>query len=62
MFPFVPSLLLVLLLAAPALLTPLTSQELEVRGQRTPRDAKEDSIKVSRWVRVQNRHLEMTDR
>ncbi|KAM6974905.1 LOW QUALITY PROTEIN: tenascin-like [Tautogolabrus adspersus] len=41
-----PSLLLVLLLAAPALLTPLTSQELEVRGQRTPRDTRQDSIKV----------------
>ncbi|XP_065804342.1 tenascin [Labrus bergylta] len=41
-----PSLLLVLLLAAPALLTPLTSQELEVRGQRPPRDTKQDSIKV----------------
>ncbi|KAG7999804.1 Tenascin [Nibea albiflora] len=46
MFPLVPSFLLVLLLAAPALLTPSTSQELEVRGQRTPRDTKEDSIKV----------------
>ncbi|XP_019122409.2 tenascin isoform X1 [Larimichthys crocea] len=46
MFLFVPSFLLVLLLAAPALLTPSTSQELEVRGQRTPRDTKEDSIKV----------------
>ncbi|XP_068592983.1 tenascin-like isoform X1 [Cebidichthys violaceus] len=44
MFPFIPPLLLVLLLAAPALLTP--SNELQVRGQRTPRDAKEDSIKV----------------
>lgn len=53
MFLFVPSFLLVLLLAAPALLTPSTSQELEVRGQRTPRDTKEDSIKVSRWVGVQ---------
>ncbi|XP_073319769.1 tenascin-like [Pagrus major] len=46
MFPSVPSLLLVLLLAAPALLTPSTSQELQVRGQRTPRDTKQDSIKV----------------
>ncbi|KAM9339813.1 uncharacterized protein tnxbb [Symphorus nematophorus] len=41
-----PSLLLVLLLAAPALLTPSTSQELQVRGHRTPRDTKQDSIKV----------------
>ncbi|XP_070702536.1 tenascin-like [Pempheris klunzingeri] len=46
MFAFVPSLLLILPLAAPALLTPSTSQELEVRGQRTPRDAKQDSITV----------------
>ncbi|XP_037651411.1 tenascin-like [Sebastes umbrosus] len=47
MFPFIPSsLLLVLLLAAPALLTPSTSHELQVRGQRTPRDAKQDSVKV----------------
>ncbi|XP_049457390.1 tenascin isoform X2 [Epinephelus fuscoguttatus] len=46
MFPFIPSLLLILLLAAPALLTTSTSHELQVRGQRTPRDAKQDSIKV----------------
>ncbi|XP_044027878.1 tenascin-like isoform X1 [Siniperca chuatsi] len=46
MFPFIPSLLLVLLLAAPALLTPSASQELQVSGQRTPRDTKQDSIKV----------------
>ncbi|XP_074468539.1 tenascin isoform X2 [Sebastes fasciatus] len=47
MFPFIPSsLLLVLLLAAPALLTPSTSHELQVRGQRTPRDAKQDSVRV----------------
>ncbi|XP_041811853.1 tenascin [Chelmon rostratus] len=46
MFAFIPCPLLVLLLAAPALLTPSTSQELQVRGQRTPRDAKQDSIKV----------------
>ncbi|XP_029919747.1 tenascin [Myripristis murdjan] len=44
--PFIPSFLLILLLAGPALLTPSTSQELEVRGQRTPRDTKQDSIKV----------------
>lgn len=47
MLPFVPSLVLVLLLAAPALLTPTTSQELQVRGHRTPRDAQQDTIKVS---------------
>ncbi|XP_041664190.1 tenascin isoform X3 [Cheilinus undulatus] len=41
-----PSLLLVLLLAAPAVMIPSTSRELEVRGQRTPRDTKQDSIKV----------------
>ncbi|XP_074542161.1 tenascin-R-like [Halichoeres trimaculatus] len=41
-----PSLLLVLLLAAPALLTPSPSRELEVRGQRTPREAGQDSMKV----------------
>ncbi|XP_069566391.1 tenascin-like isoform X2 [Brachyistius frenatus] len=46
MSPFVPSLLLVLLLAGPALPTPATSKELQVGGQRTPRDAKQDSIKV----------------
>ncbi|XP_030268953.1 tenascin [Sparus aurata] len=46
MLPFVPSLVLVLLLAAPALLTPTTSQELQVRGHRTPRDAQQDTIKV----------------
>ncbi|XP_040908817.1 tenascin-X isoform X2 [Toxotes jaculatrix] len=46
MLPFVPSLLLILLLAGPALLTPSTSQELQVRGHRTPRDTKQDSIKV----------------
>ncbi|XP_034560964.1 tenascin-like [Notolabrus celidotus] len=41
-----PSLLLVLLLAAPAFLTPSPSRELEVRGHRMPRDTKQDSIKV----------------
>ncbi|XP_039977423.1 tenascin isoform X2 [Xiphias gladius] len=46
MLPFNPSLLLTLLLAGPALLTPSTSQELQVRGHRTPRDTKQDSIKV----------------
>ncbi|KAM3858551.1 uncharacterized protein ACN63O_018130 [Diretmus argenteus] len=44
--PFVLSFLLVLLLAGPAFLTPSTSQELEVRGERTTRDTKQDSIKV----------------
>ncbi|XP_029299377.1 tenascin-X-like isoform X2 [Cottoperca gobio] len=44
MFPFIPSLLLVLL--PTALLTPSTSHELQVRGQRTPRETKQDSIKV----------------
>ncbi|XP_071396736.1 tenascin-like [Centroberyx affinis] len=46
--PVAPSflLLLLLLLAGPALLTPSASRELEVRGHRTPRDAKQDSIKV----------------
>ncbi|XP_029370723.1 tenascin isoform X3 [Echeneis naucrates] len=39
-------LLLILLLARLALLTPSTSQELEVRGHRTQRDTKQDSIKV----------------
>ncbi|XP_036949295.1 tenascin [Acanthopagrus latus] len=46
MFPFIPSFVLVLLLAVPALLTPTTSQELQVRGHRTPRDAQQDTIKV----------------
>ncbi|XP_023276562.1 tenascin-like isoform X3 [Seriola lalandi dorsalis] len=46
MLPFIPSLLLILLLAGPALLTPSTSRELQVRGHRTPRDTKQDSIKV----------------
>ncbi|XP_044190650.1 tenascin isoform X2 [Thunnus albacares] len=45
MLPTFPSLLLLLLLAGPALLTS-TSQQLQVRGQRTPRDTKEDAIKV----------------
>ncbi|XP_035812522.2 tenascin-X isoform X2 [Amphiprion ocellaris] len=44
--PFIPSLVLILLLAGPVLLNPSTSTELEVRGQRTPRDTKQDSIKV----------------
>lgn len=48
MFPFTSSLLL-LLLAAPALLTPSTYNQLKVRGQRTPRDGKQDSIKVVKW-------------
>lgn len=39
-----PSLLLVLLLASPAHLTP---SGLQVRSQRTPRDLKQDPIKVS---------------
>ncbi|XP_071355605.1 tenascin-like isoform X4 [Trachinotus anak] len=46
MLPFIPSLLLILLLAGPALLTPSTSQELQVRGHRSPRATKQDSIKV----------------
>uniref|UniRef100_UPI0009B305DD tenascin-like n=1 Tax=Monopterus albus TaxID=43700 RepID=UPI0009B305DD len=46
MIPSVPSLFLVLLLTGPALLTPSTSQELQVRGNRTPRDATQDSVKV----------------
>ncbi|XP_076610714.1 tenascin-like [Chaetodon auriga] len=46
MLPFIPCPLLVLLLAAPALLTPSTSRELQVRGQRAARDTKQDSIKV----------------
>ncbi|XP_078124379.1 uncharacterized protein tnxbb [Sander vitreus] len=46
MFPFVPSLVLVLVLAAPALLTPSASRQLQVRGQRAPRDTRQDSIKV----------------
>ncbi|KAM9385887.1 uncharacterized protein tnxbb [Pholidichthys leucotaenia] len=46
MFLFIPSLLIVILLAPPTLLTPSASKELEVRGQRTPGDAKQDSIKV----------------
>ncbi|TDH03682.1 hypothetical protein EPR50_G00144440 [Perca flavescens] len=51
MFPSVPSLVLVLVqvlvlvLASPALLTPSASQ-LQVRGQRAPRDTRQDSIKV----------------
>ncbi|XP_051811080.1 tenascin isoform X2 [Acanthochromis polyacanthus] len=44
--PFIPSLVLVLLLAGPALLNPSTSTELQVRGQRMPRDTKQNSIKV----------------
>ncbi|XP_030596972.1 tenascin-like [Archocentrus centrarchus] len=44
MLPSIPHLLLILLLASPALLTP--SEELQLRSQRTPRDAKQDSIKV----------------
>lgn len=47
MLPFIASLFLVLFLPGPALLTPTTSQELQVRGHRTPRDAKQDAIKVS---------------
>ncbi|KAM7384829.1 hypothetical protein PAMA_011946 [Pampus argenteus] len=47
MLPTFPSFfLLLLLLAGPALLTTSVSQELQVRGQRTPRDTKQDSIKV----------------
>ncbi|XP_063321761.1 tenascin [Pelmatolapia mariae] len=45
MLPFIPRLLLFLLLAGPALLTPSTSKELQLRGQRTPRDTKQDSFK-----------------
>ncbi|XP_056154029.1 LOW QUALITY PROTEIN: tenascin-X [Lampris incognitus] len=43
--PLIFSLLL-LLLAFPACLTSSASRELEFRGQRTPRDTKQDSIKV----------------
>ncbi|XP_062291501.1 tenascin isoform X2 [Scomber scombrus] len=48
MLPTFPSplLLLLLLLAGPALMTSSASQELEVRGHRTPRDTKQDTIKV----------------
>ncbi|GLD59521.1 tenascin-like protein [Lates japonicus] len=46
MLSFIASLFLVLLLPGPALLTPTTSQELQVRGHRTPREAKQDAIKV----------------
>ncbi|XP_025757807.1 tenascin isoform X2 [Oreochromis niloticus] len=46
MLPFIPRLLLFLLLAGPALLTPSTSTELQLGGQRTPRDTKQDSFKV----------------
>ncbi|XP_072226871.1 tenascin-like [Leuresthes tenuis] len=46
MLPLIPSLLLLLLLAGPALLTPSTSRELQIRGQRRPRDTAQDSIKV----------------
>ncbi|XP_058475370.1 serine-rich adhesin for platelets isoform X2 [Solea solea] len=49
MFPFTPSLLLLLLLLfllpGPALLTSSTSQELQVRGHREPREARQDSVK-----------------
>ncbi|KAM4630892.1 uncharacterized protein ACJ7VT_000492 [Polymixia lowei] len=44
--PLIPSFLLFLLLAGPALLAATTSRELEVRGQRTQRDTKQDAIKV----------------
>ncbi|XP_058475372.1 tenascin-X isoform X4 [Solea solea] len=51
MFPFTPSLLLLLLLLfllpGPALLTSSTSQELQVRGHREPREARQDSVKQS---------------
>ncbi|KAM4539225.1 uncharacterized protein tnxbb isoform 1-T1 [Odontesthes bonariensis] len=46
MLPLIPSLLLLFLLAGPALLTPSTSRELQIRGQRTPRDTAQNSIKV----------------
>ncbi|KAM6899365.1 tenascin-like [Xenentodon cancila] len=46
MLPLIPSLLLFLLLAGSALPSPTTSTELQVRGERTPRDAEKDSIKV----------------
>ncbi|XP_014905539.1 tenascin-like isoform X1 [Poecilia latipinna] len=45
MLPLFPSLILILL-AGPAILTPSTSKELQVRGERTPRDADQDAIKV----------------
>ncbi|KAM4725639.1 uncharacterized protein FYW61_013706 isoform 2-T2 [Anableps anableps] len=45
MLPLFPSLILILL-TGPAILTPSTSRELQVRGERTPRDAEQDSIKV----------------
>lgn len=52
MFTIIPSLVLVLVLvlplAAPSVLTPSTSQELQVGGHRTQRDTKQDTIKVER--------------
>ncbi|XP_054911249.1 tenascin isoform X2 [Poeciliopsis prolifica] len=45
MLPLLPSLILILL-AGPAILTPSTSKELQVRGERTPRDTDQDAIKV----------------
>ncbi|KAG7500903.1 tenascin-like isoform X1 [Solea senegalensis] len=49
MFPVTPSLLLLLLflLPGPALLTSSTSQELQVRGHREPREARQDSVKLT---------------
>ncbi|XP_034748699.1 uncharacterized protein LOC117957211 [Etheostoma cragini] len=46
MFSSVLVLVLVLVLAAPVLLTPSASHQLQVRGQRAPRDTRQDSIKV----------------
>ncbi|KAM9737798.1 uncharacterized protein tnxbb isoform 1-T1 [Menidia menidia] len=46
MLPIIPSLLLLFLLVGQAHLIPSTSRELEVRGQRTPRDTDRDTIKV----------------
>ncbi|XP_062265534.1 tenascin-X isoform X2 [Platichthys flesus] len=46
MLPFAPPLLLLLLMAALAPPTPCASQELQVRGHRTQREAKQDTIKV----------------
>ncbi|XP_077937157.1 uncharacterized protein tnxbb isoform X2 [Gasterosteus aculeatus] len=46
MLPFASPLLLVLLLAAPALPTPMPSNQLQVRGQSSSGDTRQDSIKV----------------
>ncbi|XP_047240806.1 tenascin isoform X2 [Girardinichthys multiradiatus] len=45
MLPLFPSFIIILL-AGPAILTPSTSRELQVRGQMTRKDTEQDSIKV----------------